>query len=294
MNDDGQMFVPLHVHTDCSLLDGYQTVQEYCAYVDEHGYVAAAITDHGTCMGHEMFDWEVRSKGYGFKPIFGIEAYLTDDVTNTMSDRPVRDRKGVVKLDKAGMPMFEKQRPKDFNHGCLWAKDQTGLHNLWTLSTLGYTEGFYYKPRIDLKMMREHHEGLFVSDGCMLSQVSRAIVAGDMAREVSHTYKVDPRRTASLLDIFSCVFQGVIPYGAQLVVAASLATQASTTGQTFSAAGLVGSMWYCWILAAFGLLSIFVPFADGVTRKNPWNWEYDCPESEVETKKAALAAEADA
>ena len=95
------------------------------------------------------------------------------------------------------------------------------------------------------------------------------IVAGDMAREVSHTYKVDPRRTASLLDIFSCVFQGV-------------------------AAGLVGSMWYCWILAAFGLLSIFIPFADGVTRKNPWNWEYDCPESEVETKKAALAAEADA
>ena len=120
------------------------------------------------------------------------------------------------------------------------------------------------------------------------------IVAGDMAREVSHTYKVDPRRTASLLDIFSCVFQGVIPYGAQLVVAASLATQASTTGQTFSAADLVGSMWYCWILAVFGLLSIFIPFADGVTRKNPWNWEYDCPESEVETKKAALAAEADA
>ena len=120
------------------------------------------------------------------------------------------------------------------------------------------------------------------------------IVAGDMAREVSHTYKVDPRRTASLLDIFSCVFQGVIPYGAQLVVAASLATQASTTGQTFSAAGLVGSMWYCWILAAFGLLSIFIPFADGVTRKNPWNWEYDCPESEVAAKKAAQAAEADA
>lgn len=53
-------------------------------------------------------------------------------------------------------------------------------------------------------------------------------------------------------------------------------------------------MWYCWILAAFGLLSIFVPFADGVTRKNPWNWEYDCPESEAAAKKAAQAAEADA
>lgn len=113
------------------------------------------------------------------------------------------------------------------------------------------------------------------------------IVAGDMAREVSHSCKVDPRRTASLLDIFSCVFQGVIPYGAQLVVAASLANQAGETGAVYSAAGLVGSMWYCWILALFGLLSIFVPFADGAIRKDPWNWEFDCPESKAAAKKAA-------
>ena len=118
------------------------------------------------------------------------------------------------------------------------------------------------------------------------------IVAGDMAREVSHTYKVDPRRTASLLDVFACVFQGVIPYGAQLVVAASLANAATTTGAVFSAAKLVGSMWYCWLLAIFGIISIFVPFADGVTRKDPWNWEYDCAESNVEAKKAQMAAEA--
>ena len=113
------------------------------------------------------------------------------------------------------------------------------------------------------------------------------IVAGDMAREVSHSCKVDPRRAASLLDIFSCVFQGVIPYGAQLVVAASLANQASETGGVFSAAGLVGGMWYCWILALFGILSIFVPFADGAIRKDPWNWEYDCPQSKIAEKKAA-------
>ena len=113
------------------------------------------------------------------------------------------------------------------------------------------------------------------------------IVAGDMAREVSHSCKVDPRRTASLLDIFSCVFQGVIPYGAQLVVAASLANQAGETGAVYSAAGLVGSMWYCWILALFGLLSIFVPFADGAIRKDPWNWEFDCPESKVSAKRAS-------
>ncbi len=112
------------------------------------------------------------------------------------------------------------------------------------------------------------------------------IVAGDMAREVSHTYRVDPRRTASLLDVFSCVFQGVIPYGAQLVAAATLATAQSEIGAVYSAADFVGSMWYCWILALVGVVSIFVPFADGVIRKNPWNWEHDCPESEV-GKKAA-------
>ena len=118
------------------------------------------------------------------------------------------------------------------------------------------------------------------------------IVAGDMAREVSHTYRVDPRRTASLLDVFACVFQGIIPYGAQLVVAASLANAATTTGRVFTAAGLVGSMWYCWLLAIFGIISIFVPYADGVCRRDPWNWEYDCPESKVEAKKVVMAREA--
>ena len=113
------------------------------------------------------------------------------------------------------------------------------------------------------------------------------IVAGDMAREVSHTCKVDPRRTASLLDVFSCVFQGMIPYGAQLLVAASLANQTTETGASYSAIGFMGGMWYCWILALFGILSIFIPYADSVIRKDPWNWEYDCPESKVAEKKAA-------
>ena len=115
------------------------------------------------------------------------------------------------------------------------------------------------------------------------------IVAGDMAREVSHTCRVDPRRTASLLDIFSCVFQGMIPYGAQLLVAASLATQTSETGAAYSAIQFMGGMWYCWILALFGILSIFIPYADGAIRRDPWNWEYDCPESQVAAKKGTGA-----
>ena len=120
------------------------------------------------------------------------------------------------------------------------------------------------------------------------------IVAGDMAREVSHEYKVDPRRTASLLDMFSCVFQGIIPYGAQLLSAAALANATVTSDALHtSPAAIVGGMWYCWILAAVGLLSIFVPFADGVCRKDPWNWEYGCAQSAVAAKKALLEKEAE-
>ena len=118
------------------------------------------------------------------------------------------------------------------------------------------------------------------------------IVAGNMARDVSHEYKVDPRRTASLLDIFSCIFQGIIPYGAQLLTAAALANATvSNTSLSLSPAQIVPNMWYCWFLAVFAIISIFVPFADGACRKDPWNWEYDVAESGVEAKKAAMAAQ---
>ena len=112
------------------------------------------------------------------------------------------------------------------------------------------------------------------------------IVSGNVARDISREYKVDPRRTASLLDVFSCVFQGIIPYGAQLLTAATLTTL--NYDIVMSPVEIVPYMWYCWILAAFGLLSIFVPYADGICRKDPWNWEYDVAESGVAEKKALL------
>ena len=100
-----------------------------------------------------------------------------------MSDRPARDRKGNIKINKeTGEPEMAKQRPSDFNHGCIWAKTNEGLANLWTLSTLSYTKGMYYKPRIDMKMLKQYGKGLFVSDGCMLSAVSRGIVADDFSK----------------------------------------------------------------------------------------------------------------
>ena len=109
------------------------------------------------------------------------------------------------------------------------------------------------------------------------------IVSGNVARDISREYKVDPRRTASLLDVFSCVFQGIIPYGAQLLTAATLTTL--NYDIVMSPVEIVPYMWYCWILAAFGILSIFVPYADGTCRKDPWNWEYDMAESRAAERK---------
>lgn len=178
-----QKYVPLHCHTDSSILDGYQKPYEYADLCEKLHVKAAAITDHGTCSGQEPFDRRIIEKGYHFKPIFGEEAYLVDDVDNVMSDRPARDRKGNIKIDKeTGEPEMAKQKPSDFNHGCIWAKTNEGLANLWTLSTLSYTKGMYYKPRIDMKMLKQYGKGLFVSDGCMLSAVSRAIVADDFSK----------------------------------------------------------------------------------------------------------------
>ena len=103
------------------------------------------------------------------------------------------------------------------------------------------------------------------------------ILCGNVARDISREYRVDPRRTASLLDVFSCVFQGIIPYGAQLLMAAALTT--TTYDLVISPVEIVPYMWYCWILAAFGLLSVFVPYADRVCRKDPWDWETGAPVS---------------
>ena len=113
------------------------------------------------------------------------------------------------------------------------------------------------------------------------------ILSGSIAREVSREYKIDPRRTASLLDVFACAALALLPYSAQVLVACNLANSVLTTGSVLPT-GVIGSIWYCYLLGVFGVLSIFVPYADGICRKDPWNWEYDCAESAVASKKALL------
>ncbi len=87
------------------------------------------------------------------------------------------------------------------------------------------------------------------------------IIDGPIAKEISTKYEVDPRRSASLLDSFSCVMQGMIPYGAQLLIAASFTNGAVSPFQ------IIPLLWYQQLLAVITIISIFVPFADGVIRK---------------------------
>jgi Na+/H+ antiporter NhaC len=104
------------------------------------------------------------------------------------------------------------------------------------------------------------------------------ILCGDMAKNISKEYKIDPRRTASILDIFSCVPQGLLPYSGQLLISATFAAAA---GLSFNAVSFIPYVWYSFILAFFGILSIFVPFADGVCKKHPWNWEEETADETV-------------
>lgn len=105
------------------------------------------------------------------------------------------------------------------------------------------------------------------ADAAVANNTAALIVTADIVKEVSHENKVDPRRAASLMDIFCCVMQGFLPYGNQILLIGGLALG------TVAPLEIIPFMWYNVLLGAFAILSIFVPFADGVIRKQPWNWE---------------------
>ncbi len=105
------------------------------------------------------------------------------------------------------------------------------------------------------------------ADAAVANNTAALIITADVCREMSHENKVDPRRTASLMDIFCCVMQGFLPYGNQILLIGGLAMG------TVAPLEIIPYMWYNVLLGFFAILSIFVPFADGVIRKKPWNWE---------------------
>ena len=127
-----------------------------------------------------------------------------------------------------------------------------------------------------------------LADAAITNNTVAIIVSNPVAKDVSRQYDIDPRRTASLLDLFSCVIQGIIPHGGQTLLACTLA---AAYGVTSTPIDVIPYLWYPMLLGVFGVISIFVPYADGVCRKDPWNWEYDCSESKVAEKKAKLEEE---
>ena len=155
-------YVGLHVHTHYSLFDGIATPQEYVDRAHELGMNALAITDHGSLSGHrEMFR---AAKEKGIKPILGVEGYITED---RFDQRDRDSREGPLDLV--------------YNHIVLLAKNQKGLENLNKLNEIGWTEGFYKKPRIDYDVLSKYKEGIIVTSGCLSGTVAKAIESGELA-----------------------------------------------------------------------------------------------------------------
>ena len=161
-------FVHLHVHTEYSLLDGSNKIKEYVARVKELGLNSAAITDHGVMYG--VIDFYRTARAQGIKPILGCEVYVAP---NSRFDREVtggEDR---------------------YYHLVLLAENNEGYDNLVKIVSKGFTEGYYYRPRVDKELLRKHHSGLIALSACLAGEVQRYIVKGlyDEAKKTALEYR---------------------------------------------------------------------------------------------------------
>ena len=160
-------FVHLHIHSEFSLLDGANRIKDIPVIASKLGMNAIAITDHGSMFG--VIDFYKACKANDIKPIIGCEVYVAP---RTRHDKdPNLDSK--------------------YNHLILLAKDKQGYQNLSKLVSIGYTEGFYYKPRIDKEILEKYHEGLVCLSACLAGEVNQAILNNDMneAKKVALWFK---------------------------------------------------------------------------------------------------------
>lgn len=161
-------FVHLHTHTEYSLLDGSNKITEYVSRVKELGMNAAAITDHGVMYG--AVDFYKAAKAAGIKPILGCEVYVAP---NSRFDKELtggEDR---------------------YYHLILLAENQQGYRNLIKIVSRGFTEGYYYRPRVDMEVLREYHEGIIALSACLAGEVQRDIQKGlyERAKETALKYR---------------------------------------------------------------------------------------------------------
>jgi len=171
MADKAPGFAHLHNHSTYSLLDGAQRIDEMCARAAEDGQSAVAITDHGNLFG--VMDFGKKAAKHGIKPIIGMEAYVAPGSRLQKSPQAIP---GVGR--------------KNYYHLILLAQNYTGYKNLIKLSSAGYLEGFYYRPRIDKELLREHSEGLVCLSACLASEVASYLRHDQYAaaREVAGEY----------------------------------------------------------------------------------------------------------
>ncbi len=161
-------FVHLHVHSEYSLLDGAAHLERLVARAAQLGFPAIALTDHGNLFGAMEFYSLAREAGV--KPILGVELYVAPGS---------RFERAPVDGHYEGA-----------NHLTVLVRDTAGYRNLIRLVSRGYLEGFYYKPRVDRELLAQHADGLLVLSGCLNSEISRLLLAGEerKAREVAAWY----------------------------------------------------------------------------------------------------------
>ena len=161
-------FTHLHVHTEYSLLDGSNKIKEYVARVKELGMDSAAITDHGVMYG--VIDFYREAKAAGINPILGCEVYVAP---NSRFDREVGS---------------DEDR---YYHLVLLAENNQGYANLMKIVSLGFVEGFYYRPRVDKELLRQYHEGIIALSACLAGEVPRYLTRGlyEEARQTALEYQ---------------------------------------------------------------------------------------------------------
>ncbi len=161
-------FVHLHTHTEYSLLDGSNKIKEYVARVKELGMNAAAITDHGVMYG--VIDFYKACREMDINPVIGCEVYVSPG----------------SRFDKE--PGMSDDR---YYHLVLLAENNTGYQNLMKIVSIGFTEGYYYKPRVDMEVLKKYHEGLICLSACLAGEIPRNIVRGltDEAEKAALRYR---------------------------------------------------------------------------------------------------------
>lgn len=167
-NEDFMAFTHLHVHTEYSLLDGSNKIKEYVKRVKELGMNSAAITDHGVMYG--VIDFYKECKAQGIKPILGCEVYVAPDSRFDKELGGGEDR---------------------YYHLVLLAENNIGYANLSRIVSRGFTEGYYYKPRVDMELLQTYHEGIIALSACLAGEVPRYIQKGliDEARKAAIRYR---------------------------------------------------------------------------------------------------------